>query len=225
MQRKAAEVDAAIASAEQTELQRVPQLTAKVSYTRLSYIAPVNLSLAGFNFVIPFLQNNTLGEIALNVPLSDYVLRYPKLIEAAHLGEEVGGGQPAIGGDRRGRAGLVAYYERSCAPPGAHRGSVSSRRSRRRSARSTRSPTRSGCRRPICIRVESQEAEAEQTVDQLRNVSDLREEQLRILIGANSDEALALGEDVRTNVTAPPAAKLDELMQHAIARRLDLRTP
>ena len=47
---------------------------------------------------------------------------------------------------------------------------------------------RSGSRRPDLMRVESQEAEAEQTADQLEQLAGLREEQLRILIGAGSGE-------------------------------------
>jgi outer membrane protein len=73
------------------------------------------------------------------------------------------------------------------------------------------------------LRVESQEAEAEQTLDQLTNLSDLREEQLRLLIGAGTGEQLALGEDIRKDMTAPTATSLDDSVKTATTQRLDMR--
>ena len=72
------------------------------------------------------------------------------------------------------------------------------------------------------LRVESQEAEAEQTLDQLKNLSELREEQLRLLIGATDGEQLALGEDIRKDMTAPSRGALDDIGQDATTQRLDM---
>jgi outer membrane protein TolC len=72
------------------------------------------------------------------------------------------------------------------------------------------------------MRVESQEAQAEQIVDQLGQLAALREEQLRLLIGAGS-EPLAIGEDIRADLTAPAEQPLDSLMKTATSQRLQFR--
>src|SRR5205823_6603856 len=75
------------------------------------------------------------------------------------------------------------------------------------------------------FRVESQEAEAEQVVDQLTNLAVLREEQLRLQIGASETEPLAVGEDIRKDIAAPvTSGPLDDLMTHALSHRPDIRT-
>jgi hypothetical protein len=60
-------------------------------------------------------------------------------------------------------------------------------------------------------------------VDQLENLSQLREEQLRLLIGAPATELPAVGEDIRGDVAAPRAARLDDLMGTAKQRRLEFK--
>src|SRR5262249_37536239 len=71
---------------------------------------------------------------------------------------------------------------------------------------------------------ESQEAQAEQNVDQLDNLAQLREEQLRLLIGATAKEPLAVGEDIRKDMEVPGAAPLDDLMGSATRQRLEFKT-
>jgi outer membrane protein TolC len=73
------------------------------------------------------------------------------------------------------------------------------------------------------MRVESQEATAEQTVIQLQYIAGLREEQLRLLIDAPRGEQLVIGEDIRKDITAPNDAALDDLYKTARTQRLDLR--
>jgi outer membrane protein len=60
-------------------------------------------------------------------------------------------------------------------------------------------------------------------LDQLGNLSELREEQLRLMIGAPGGEKLAVGEDIRADLAAPAAASLDDLVRRAQDRRLDFR--
>jgi outer membrane protein TolC len=74
------------------------------------------------------------------------------------------------------------------------------------------------------MRVESQEAQAEQVLDQLRFLADLREEQLRLLIGAAPGEPLSIGEDIRADVVAPAAQGLDPMLETAKRQRLEFRT-
>src|SRR5439155_26508407 len=100
-----------IAQAEATELQRVPQVGGKLSYTRNSFIAPVMIPFGGTSFVIASLQNYYVAEATLNVPLSDYLLRYPKLVDAAKLGLEVAKTSKASAVVSAGQDARIAYYE------------------------------------------------------------------------------------------------------------------
>ena len=218
VQRKVAEVEATIAQAEQIELARVPQIGGKASYTRNSYLAPIVFGPTS----IPFLQNYYLAEASLNVPLSDYVWRYPKLVDAAHLALEVAKTTRSSAIVGAGQDGRLAYYEwlrsrlqvliaqRQLAQVQATLGQVRALAEVQRLSRAD------------LLRVESQEAQAEQTVDQLKNLSELREEQLRLLIGAK-EEPMSIGEDIRKDLTATAPGSLDEAMQHAMSHRLDLR--
>src|SRR5262249_43193188 len=67
------------------------------------------------------------------------------------------------------------------------------------------------------------EAQAEQVVDQLQNLAELREEQLRLLIGAAATESLAIGEDIRKDITAPAAAGLDQMVTTAQHQRFEFK--
>ena len=106
----------AIATAEATELQQVPQIGGKATYTRNSYIAPVNLGFGGMNFQIPFLQNYYVAEatvehqpVGLPVPLS----HAGQGREARARGRE---DQPGLGDDRC-RPGRAARLLRMDARP------------------------------------------------------------------------------------------------------------
>jgi outer membrane protein TolC len=175
-----------------------------------------------FSFPAP-LQNAYLAEAQLAVPLSDYLLRFPALIDTAKLGveaaridkrsSEVGAGQDA----------RLAYYEWLRARLQvliAQRQLVQVQRTLDQ-VRALAEVQRLS--RADLMRVEAQEAEAEQTVDQLQNLAQLREEQLRILIGAASGEPIAVGEDVRKDVQVPGAAPLGDLMDTAKRQRLEFQ--
>ncbi len=73
------------------------------------------------------------------------------------------------------------------------------------------------------MRVESQEAQAEQALDQLKYLSELREEQLRLLIGAAPGEQLVIGEDIRVELAAPGGQALDQALDEATRQRLEFR--
>ena len=62
-------------------------------------------------------------------------------------------------------------------------------------------------------------------VPQLKNLAELREEQLRLLIGATDAEPLAIGEDIRLELAVPnTSGKLDDLIAEAKQKRLDFKT-
>jgi outer membrane protein TolC len=220
VRRKLAEVQAAIASADSAALARVPQIGGKASYTRLSYIPPV---LFGGVPAFQFLQDAYLLEGTIAVPLSDYVLRIPKLIGAAELAEQAARASWQSSQLSAGEEARVAYYEwvrarlgvlvaqRQLAQVQATLGQVRALAEAQRLSRAD------------LLRVESQEAEAEQALDQLKNLAVLREEQLRLEIGAPGEEPLAIGEDIRADMHAPAPAELDSLMSRAQQKRLEFR--
>ncbi|MDB4952722.1 MAG: outer rane efflux protein [Myxococcales bacterium] len=221
--RRIAEVDAAIAQGEATELQRLPQIGGRLSYTRLSFIpAAVIPAGGGMVFTIPFLQNQYLAEGSVSVPLSDYVLRYPKLIDAAHLGEEVARVSKRSAEVSASQDARLAYYEwvRSKLQVLIAQRQLVQVQTTLTQVRALAEVQRLS--RADLLRVESQEAEAEQTVVVLQNLADLREEQLRLLIGV-PEERLAIGEDIRADIQAPVSGRLDELIKIATSRRLEFR--
>jgi len=224
VRRKAAEIDAAVAQADAAELARVPQASAKASYTRLSFVEPFAIpGLPPGTPAFPSLQNAYLAEAQLVVPLSDYLLRYPKLIETARLGAEAARIGKRSSEVTAGQDARVAYYEWVRA-----RLQVLIARRQLVQVEKTLDQVRALAEvqrlsRADLLRVESQEAEAEQVVDQLDNLAQLREEQLRLLIGAPVGQPLAIGEDIRADVAVPGAAQLDDLMGTAKQHRLELK--
>ena len=221
VRRKMAEVDAAIAQGEQAELARVPQVGAKLSYTRLSPLDPIMFG----TIAIPFILNNYVAEANLVVPLSDYVLRYPKLIDAAHYAEDVAKVSKRASELAAGEDARLAFYEwvRARLQVLIADSQLSQIQVTLKQMRALADAQRLS--KADLLRFESQEAQAEQTEDQLKNLAELREEQLRMLIGAPDAEALAIGEDIRQELSVPGmASKLDDLMAAAKQKRLDFKT-
>jgi outer membrane protein len=225
VQRRAAEVAAAIATAEQTELQRVPVVKGLASYTRLSHIDSVSFMISpGVNFAISFFDDSEDFQASTVIPLSDYVFRFPTLVRGARLGAETAKLSQKSSEVGAGQDARLAYYEWVRA-----RLQVLIAQRQLVQVQTTLTQVRALAEvqrlsRADLLRVESQEAQAEQVLDQLANLSILREEQLRILIDAGPEERLAIGEDIRLELAPPPQARLDDLVGHALGRRLDVKT-
>lgn len=219
VRRSAAEVEAAFAEAATAELARVPQIGGKLSYTRNSELAP--LSFGTFSLEIP--TNNYGANAQITIPLSDYLVRYPKLIGAADLGVEAAKASKANATVLASQEARLSYYEwlrsrlqvviaqRQLVQVDATLKQVQALAEVQRLSKAD------------LLRVESQKAQAEQTLDQLTRLSELREEQLRLLIGAKAEEPLVIGEDIRTNIETPAPTSLDNALKQATSLRLDIR--
>lgn len=224
VQRKAAELAAAAAQLEAARYAEVPRIGANAQYTRLSFIPPVNLSFGGMGFVIPFPQNQYVLQGQASVAISDYFVRFPKLIEAAKLAEQstrVNGEATAVNSSEDAR---LAYYEWVRAKLG-----VVIARRQLAQVQTTLGQERAladvqRVSRADLLRIESQEAATQQQLDVLTNVAVLREEQLRLLIGAADGEELQIGEDIRGEVSSPEMAQLDTLLKHALQKRLEFQS-
>ena len=218
--RSAAEIEIAIAQAETAELARIPRVAASLGYTRLSYIEP--FLFAPGTPGIEFLQNNMAAKAEVGVPISDYVLRFPKLIAAARAGEEaarVGRRSSEINAAQEAR---ISYYEWVRA----HLQVLVARRQLAQ-VESTLGQIRALAEvqrvsRADLMRVESNQAQAEQAVAQLTQLVALREEQLRLLIDV-PDGPLTIGEDIRLDIGAPAAGDLGAQLDTARKQRLDFR--
>lgn len=219
VRRSAAEVEAAFAEAANAELARVPQLGGKASYIRNSSLPP--LSFGTTTIAIPL--NYYTAEAQLTVPLSEYILRFPKLIDAAKFGVEAAKASKANATLSASHEARLAYYEwlRSQLQVLIAQRQLVQVEATHRQVKALTEVQRLS--RAELLRVESQRATAEQTLDQLKRLSELREEQLRLLIGARGGEPLTIGEDIRVGVVAPDPQSLDVALQQATARRLDVR--
>ena len=221
VRRNAAQVEVAIATAEAAELARVPQVGAKLAYTRLSPLDPLSFGPGIPPFEFPV--NSYAAQASVIVPLSDYVFRYPKLIAAAKSATEAARTSRSSAEINAGQEARLAYYEwiRAKLQVLIAQRQYLQVKAVLKQVRALADAQRLS--KADLMRVESQEAQAEQVTAQLRNLETLREEQLRLLIGATHGEQLGAGEDVRVLLTAPAAGQLDQMVSQATSRRLELK--
>ncbi len=220
--RSAAEVDVAIAQRQTAELARVPQIGGTASYTRLSKIDPL---MFGPDFPpLTFPSNSYLFEGSIGVPLSEYIWRFPKLIDAAKLGESAARANHRTSEVNASHEARLAYFEwlRSRLQVLIAERQLEQVRTTLKQVRALAEVQRLS--KADLMRVEAEEAGAEQTLNSLKNLFALREEQLRILIGAGDGEKLAISEDVREDVAPPAPMDVDGLLEHAKSRRLEFKS-
>lgn len=220
--RSAAAVDVAIANRQSAELSRVPQIGGTASYTRLSEIAPLSFA-PGFP-PLEFPSNSTIFTGTIGIPLSEYVWRFPKLIDAAKLGEAAAHANQRTSEVNASHEARLAYFEWLRA-----RLQVLIAEHQLEQVQTTLKQVRALAEvqrlsKADLMRVEAEEAGAEQTLNSLKNLFALREEQLRILIGAGPEEKLAISEDVRKDIAPPTQMDVDALLKHAEDRRLEFKS-
>ncbi|MGN6108694.1 MAG: TolC family protein [Kofleriaceae bacterium] len=223
VRKASAQIDAAIAAAEAVELVRVPRIGLSATYTRLSSIAPIFFGDPATTPPIRFLNNSYVGQAQVGLALSDYLFYYPKLVDAANLGLEATRVTKRANELDAGQQARLAYYEwvRSKLQVMVSRHQLSQVRATLTQVRALADAQRLS--RADLMRVESQEADAERIADQLQQLAVLREEQLRLLIDAPANEPLAIGEDMRVDLTPPGPSPLDEMLATAKLQRLEFR--
>ena len=219
MARKRASIEVASAELSRSKRTLLPVIAGKAAYTRLSHLDPVMLPLGGQVFVIPFLDNSySVGAQAL-VNVSDYLVRDPATI---------GGASEALNAaklDRQGASAAIGqqareiYYEwmRARLQVLVAKRQLSQVESTLAQVKTLVEVQRASTADKL--RVESQRAQAQQTIDRLSSAVELREEQLRLLTGTPGDEALSVGEDVKV----PDLPELDELAAKATERRPEVK--
>ncbi|MEZ4367016.1 MAG: TolC family protein [Kofleriaceae bacterium] len=221
VRRKAAEVAKAYADAKRTELVRVPRFSTSLTYTRLSDIDPPELA-PGFTF--PVLLNSTAFTAELGVPLSDYLLTFPALLKAAQAGTVAARtAERASEVDARHQARL-AYYEWVRSSLQVLVGKQLVEQVEAALVRVTALSEVRAVTRADLLRVQAQRAQVKLGLAQLESAADLREQQLRLLIGAEPGEVLTIGEDVQAELPALAAPEVPALLAEATQRRLDVKT-
>jgi outer membrane protein len=224
VRRSVADIEVAIAQAESAELSRVPRIGGQFTYTRLSDVnSAIVIPGSNMSFALPVFLNTYSFDANLNINLSDYLLRYPKLVEAARLGEEVARVSRRSSEVNVGQDAKLAYYEwvRSKLQVLIAQRQLAQVQTTLTQIRALADAQRVS--RADLMRVESNEAVAEQTLTQLTLLEQLREEQLRILIDEPSGTALSIGEDIRQDLAAPGASPIDDAMRTARSQRLDFK--
>jgi outer membrane protein TolC len=224
--RKAASIAAASADASKAKLSLVPILGAKASYARVSpqddLVIPLG-PMPGQMVVIPFFESQIDVTAQVTVNVSDYFVRDPALIGGANLALDAARHDMKATSATIGQQAREIYYEwlraklqilvakRQLAQVETTRAQVKALVDVQRASTAD------------LMRIESQQAQARQLVDRFDSAAIIREEQLRLLIGAAEGEALSVGEDVREELKVPDVGKLDDLAERALAKRNELK--
>jgi outer membrane protein TolC len=174
-------------------------------------------------FAITFPENSYAFEGQLGVPLSDYLLRFPQLVGAAKLGSDAARANQTSSEVNAAQDARLAYYEwvrarlQALVAKHQHTNVQAVLKQVRALAEAQR------LSKADLMRVESNEAEAQREYDQLSYLAQLREEQLRLLIGAPSTEQLTMGESEREAISPPAPRPLDDLVNFATLHRLEFK--
>ncbi|MEZ4400315.1 MAG: TolC family protein [Kofleriaceae bacterium] len=219
-ERKRAEVAGAQTSIDQIKFALLPRTTLSASYTRLSDVdAP--MIAPGVSF--PVILNSMHVGAEFAVPLTELFFRYPPATKAARAQVEATslGGQAAS--LEAGAQAELLYYEwvraslatlvaeRQVAQVEANRAQLAVLVDVQRASRAD------------LLQLEAAKAQAELALLQLNQASGVLADQLRVVMGADPAEPLTIGEDLRTALDLPGLPVDAELVQAALAKRLDAK--
>jgi outer membrane protein len=222
--RKAASMEAAEADLSRSKLSLLPVIAGKATYTRLSPIDDAVIPLGPMAmFVIPFFENSYVATAQVQINVSDYFVRDPALIGGAGYALDASRHDLAATSSAIGQQAREIYYEwlraklqiivakRQLAQVEATRTQIKALVDVQRASTAD------------LARIESQQAQARQLIDRFDSAMIVREEQLRLLIGAGADEELEVGEDVREDIEVRDTGDLDKLSARALGKRSELK--
>ena len=220
--RKAASMDAAAADVSRAKLSLLPILGAKATYTRLSPVDDVVIPLGPMSFVIPFFENSYAATASMTVNVSDYFVRDPALIGGAAYAADVARYDMAATSAAVGQQAREIYYEwlRAKLQVIVAKRQLAQVETTRTQIKALVDVQRAST--ADLMRVEAQHAQARQLIDKFDSAAIIREEQLRLLIGAGEEE-LAVGEDVREDLKVAEVEDLDVLSAKALVKRGELK--
>jgi outer membrane protein len=221
--RKAASKDAASADVSRAKLSLLPVIGAKATYTRLSPLDDVMIPLGPMTLVIPFFENSYAATAQVQVNVSDYFVRDPALIGGAGYALDAATHDMAATSAAIGQQAREIYYEwlRAKLQIIVAKRQLAQVETTRTQIKALVDVQRAST--ADLARIQSQQAQARQLVDRFDSAMIVREEQLRLLIGAGSDEELEVGEDVREDLEVTEVEDLDKLSEKALAKRNELK--
>lgn len=205
------EIDAA-------RIRYAPRLTLAASYNRLSPIDAPSLGnvvvapdatpyevnpnpVVAAPFSFPVLLNQTMFRASVVVPLTDYFLRFPQLLDAAAGGKDAAHYDVLAERARTATQAKMTYYLWA----GAVLQQVTARQAHERATHHLEDTKRllsAGLATPADVRaVQAQEAQAELLETRASNAAALRAEQLRVQLRLPPNSALSIGEQI---VAVPP---------------------
>lgn len=238
---RAEEHAAAEATVSQAEAGFVPRLSGVARYTRLSSIEqpalgnivvsptgatgplPPGSPLVAAPLSFPVILDQYTTQATLQVPLSDYLWRLPRLAGAAKGNARAAALLEEAARLRTATDARVAYYswararlqstvaERGLAQARAHLKDVNAA-----------SETGTASKADV-LRVESQVAAAELLLTRAQSATKILEARLRTLMHDERDRAYEIGEDLREVTAAPVNASEREQVAAALGRRLEAR--
>lgn len=199
-------------------LRKVPQLAATLGYTRLSAVD--SAEVAGFSF--PQVLDNWTMKLELSVPLSDYLVRYPALGDAAALRQRAAEADVASASQAAAQGARRLYWQwvRSqltliVSEQGLTQleSTVVQMEARVAAQRASRADL---------LRLRAQAAESRRALIVARERADVDALTLRQAIGA-PDEALAIGDNLFTVADPGTPAPVATLLAAAREGRPELR--
>jgi outer membrane protein TolC len=221
VRRAMADTAGAAAQTRAVEQARIPRVDLTAKYTRLSGITAPMLAPG---FTLPVYLNTYGLDATVAVPVSDYFLRIPLAIDASQAGERAQAIAEEAAAVSAAQDARIAYYEWTRARlqvvvatrlVAQVKGTVAQVAALVESQRASRADL---------LRLQAQQAQVELVLIQAQQGAAIREDQLRILIGAKPEEELAIGEDVRAMVEHPTLAATEQLVQEALGHRLEARS-
>jgi outer membrane protein len=238
---RAEEHAAAEATLSQAQAAFIPRLSGTARYSRLSSIEPPTLGnlvvsptagpvtpgtpLLSVPVSFPVILDQYVGQATLQVPLSDYLWRLPRIASAAHDNARAAALLQEATRLAAATDGRVSYYgwararlqatvaERALLQARAHLKDVT-----------TASATGTASKADV-LRVESQVASAELLVERAHSATTILAARLRTLMHDSATASYELGEDLREVATPSPLLARPEpsLVDEALTRRLEPR--
>ena len=236
-------IRAATAAVDQALAGYIPRLTVTGRYTRLSSITqgdlgtlvaapgvgpgpiPAGTPLVNVPLEFPVLLNNTSFQGQLVVPLSDYFLRVPHSVGSARSNERAAVYNQTTVSQQVGLDSRTQYYDWVRARLQQIVAEQSLEQQKANLSDVQKQAQVGTASRADVLRVQSQVAQAELVVVRAQNLSELTQEQLRVLMHDPSDKQYVLGEDVRLDL--PPVVgdeSVGALLGEASKNRSELKS-
>jgi len=220
----------------------LPRLGATARYTRLSDFSPPSFTGGGalvgttqppgtvnptptqaISFAIPLVLNQTLAQIALTIPISDYFLRIGQGYSAATKSAEAAQHDVTAARAKSYSDGKIAYYTwlRARGAVGVAEQSLAVAKAHQKD--SENQFTVGNASKADVLRAQTQVAGGELAVERAKSAVIISERSVRVAMHAKDDETLAPAEALDGNLP-PTQGQLRELIDEAHRQRAEVKS-